>query len=66
MNHVAHQLIFKVISGQHFFILVLKFKDFLKKIFKQGFAHFLKIWSQTRITQYIQQHKQTKLPVPAF
>ena len=42
MNHVANQLIFKVISGQNFFILILKFEDFLKNIFKQGFAHFKK------------------------
>ena len=40
MNHVANQLIFKVISGQNFFILVLKFDDFPKNIFKQSFAIF--------------------------
>ena len=51
MNHVANQLIFKVISGQNFFILVLKFDDFPKSIFKQSFAHFLKIWGHTRIAQ---------------
>ena len=59
MNHVANQLIFKVISGQNFFILVLKFDDFPKNIFKQSFAHFLKIWGHTRIAQNsIHQHKQ--------
>ena len=34
MNHVAEQLIFKIIRIQKFSILVLKFKQFLKNIFK--------------------------------
>ena len=65
MNHVANQLIFLIISVQKFFILVLKFKDFLKNIFKQSFARFLKIWGDTGITQYFHQHKQN-FQVSAF
>ena len=34
VNHVTNQLIFKVISVQKLFILVLKFKHFLKNICK--------------------------------
>ena len=34
LNHVAKQLILKIISVQKFSILVLKFKDFLKNVFK--------------------------------
>ena len=34
MNHVANQLIPKILSVQKFSILVLKFKDFLKNMFK--------------------------------
>ena len=51
MNHVANQLIFKiVISVQKLSILIPKFKDF-KNIFKQGFAHCLKISGHTCIIQ---------------
>ena len=52
MNHVANQLNFKVvISVQKLSILVLKFKGFLKNIFEQGFAHFLKISGHICIIQ---------------
>ena len=40
MNHVANQLILKIICVQKFSILVLKFEDFPKNMFKWGFAHF--------------------------
>ena len=62
MSHVTNQLIFKIIKVQKFFILGLKFKNFLKNTFKYGFARFLKIWCQIPITQYIHrnhQHKQS-------
>ena len=52
MNYVANQLIFKiVISVQTSSISILKFKDFLKNIFKQGFVHSLKINGHTCIIQ---------------
>ena len=31
MKHLANQFIFRILSVQKFFILVLKFKDFFKK-----------------------------------
>ena len=52
MNHVAKQHIFKITSVQKLSILVLKFKDFLKKIFNQGFEHFLKIRCHRLLVQY--------------
>ena len=45
MNHVANQLIFKSVSVWKFFVLVLKFKDFVKITFKWGFAHFWRPYS---------------------
>ena len=49
MNHIANQLIFKiVISVQKLSILVLNFKNFLKNIFKQGFPHFFKSSGHTK------------------
>ena len=58
MNH-ANQLIFEIIGVQKFSILVPKFKDILKNISKQGFAHFSKTWGHTHKTHYIHQHKQS-------
>ena len=47
LNHVANQLVFKITSVQN---LVLKFKNFLTKYFKQDFVH-LKIRAHTFIIQ---------------
>ena len=53
MNHVANQLIFKTISVQKILSFSPKnLKTFSKKIFKYGFAHFLKTGAiYTRKTQ---------------
>ena len=70
MNHVANQLIFKVISVQKFSSLVQKFKDLLKNTSKwdlthfRGHTHINKIWGRTHIKQRLP--TQTKFPVPAF
>ena len=51
INHVANQLIFRITRVQKLSILFLKFKAFLKTIFKQGLAHFLKTRDHTCIIQ---------------
>ena len=53
MNHIANQLVVKILSVQKFSVLVLRFEDFLKNTFKWCFTHFLKIWGHdTHIKQY--------------
>ena len=62
---VVNRLIFKIVSVQEFFILVLKFKEFLKNILNVGLCPFFKNLGPTRITQYIYQDK-VKFSVPTF